>query len=169
VYFLGSSLRMAARLCLDCLLANVQRQHGYLVPVASSSRAAFQHTAQHTARSYSTHQSASESMKASSPEAEKPADDSSVQPDASLGEGSTNRGGTAGTTPSRASLESTRTLALARWSSLRQSALQALERQQRELRYKLADASAKINDVSGYKEIEALKAEVTRKGKRVEI
>jgi hypothetical protein len=61
-------------------------------------------------------------------------------------------------------LEDTKMLAIARWSALRQSARLAFERQQHDLRQKLGEASARINDISGYKEIEALKAEVTRKG-----
>lgn len=147
----------AARICVDCLFANVRRQRLLCTPIASSSKIRITKTER---RVYST-QASSNNLEETSARTHEQANapgvnfDNPKQSEPPVSEPSIS---------SKTNVESTKTLALARWSALRQSALSVLERQQRELRQRLGEASARINDISGYKEIEALKAEVTRKG-----
>lgn len=153
----------AARVCVDCLFANVRRQQFPRSPVASCSKLP---TAwPKPRRLYSTQYKASDAN-ATSSRSSTSEQANSAQPTGEPTNASQRNDPGQNKPAATTSVENTRTLALARWSALRQSALQALERQQRELRQKLGEASARINDISGYKEIEALKAEVTRKGRK---
>lgn len=149
-----------ARICLECLFANVKTQQ--LLPYApiASNSTLLSSISRKGRRTYSTRlQSEGESRPSPSPSRSAEPPQSDVQQDPPRDgayEGAASKG--------KHPLEDTKMLALARWSALRQSARLALERQQHDLRQKLGEASARINDISGYKEIEALKAEVTRKG-----
>lgn len=149
----------AARVCIGCLFANVRRQRVPCPPKASSSKPRI---SRQQSRAYATHSSTGASAPSPERATEAPDQvaDQEKQPELLTSDASTSSKTT------RLHTDSPRTLALAKWSALRQSALLALERQQRDLRQRLGEASARINDISGYKEIEALKAEVTRKGQK---
>lgn len=63
-----------------------------------------------------------------------------------------------------AALSLTRALALSRLASIRLAAFNKLQRQQEELGKRFSEAGQSINAVTGYGEIDSLKAEVTRQG-----
>ena len=63
-----------------------------------------------------------------------------------------------------AALSQTRALALSRLASIRLAAFNKLQKQQQELGKRFSEAGQRINAVTGYGEIDALKAEVTRQG-----
>lgn len=160
----------AARFCLECLFANVRRQQQVYAPIASSSRLRLNAARRRSYASTKESDALTEHDKrvqGSIPDSHDPVEpNTGSNADAAAGQASKADTTTNSHTPqAKSSIDSKKTLALQRWSALRQSAFLALERQQRDLRQKLSEASAKINDISGYKEIEALKAEVTRKGK----
>ncbi|KAK9895560.1 hypothetical protein P389DRAFT_94719 [Cystobasidium minutum MCA 4210] len=158
----------AARFCLECLFANVRRQQQVYAPIASSSRLRLNAARRRSYASTKESDALTEHDKrvqGSIPDSHDPVEpNTGSNADAAAGQASKADTTTNSHTPqAKSSIDSKKTLALQRWSALRQSAFLALERQQRDLRQKLSEASAKINDISGYKEIEALKAEVTRK------
>lgn len=63
-----------------------------------------------------------------------------------------------------AAVAQTRALALSRLASIRLAAFNKLQKQQEELSKRFSQAGQKINSVTGYGDIERLKAEVTRQG-----
>ena len=64
-----------------------------------------------------------------------------------------------------ASLEQTKALAISRFHQVRLATFKRMAKQQAELSKRLSEAGSKINDVTGYREIERLKREVTRQGR----
>ena len=63
-----------------------------------------------------------------------------------------------------ATLEQTKALAISRFHQVRLATFKRMAKQQEELSKRLSEAGRKINDVTGYREIERLKREVTRQG-----